>query len=220
MSSEMKKEPKRPYRKRRRAEQEDATKQRITEAAVDLHGTIGPVRTTISALAERAGVQRATVYRHFPDEEALFGACSAHWVAEHPLPDFSAWTKIEDPEKRLRTALTELYAWYAEGAQMIELMNRDAPLVPALAARVEGINALLGFAAETVVAGRSERGSRRRRVEAAVEHALEFGTWKSLVGDGRLAAADAVELMSGLVELAAQPVAKAARSSKARPRNG
>src|SRR5918996_4055938 len=88
---------KRPYRKRRRAELEDQTRLRITEAAVELHGRVGPARTTISAVADRAGVQRATVYRHFPDEDALFAACSGHWAAMNPSPDPSAWQAIRDP---------------------------------------------------------------------------------------------------------------------------
>ena len=91
MSTENQTPPKRRYRKRRRAELEDETRRRITEAAVELHGTVGPARTTISAVAERAGVQRATLYRHFPDEEALFDACSSHWAAQHPLPDLADW---------------------------------------------------------------------------------------------------------------------------------
>jgi AcrR family transcriptional regulator len=101
----------RRYRKRRRAELEAQTRLRITEAAVELHGSVGPARTTISAVADRAGVQRATVYRHFRDEDALFEACSSHWMAQHPLPDAVAWSAIEDPDERLRTALHELYAW-------------------------------------------------------------------------------------------------------------
>jgi AcrR family transcriptional regulator len=209
MSSEIRKAPKRaprrPYRKRARAAQEDETRRRITEAAVDLHGTLGPARTTISAVAERAGVQRATVYRHFPDEEALFGACSAHWLAQNPLPDVAAWVEIGDPGERLRAALTELYAWYERGAQMLERTTRDAPLVPAMAAPVERLGAWRAAAAATIVRGRPERGRRRRRVDAAVEHAVEFQTWRSLVGEGRLPAAEAVELMSELVELAARP---------------
>ncbi len=209
MSSEIGKAPKRtssrPYRKRARAAQEEETRRRITEAAVDLHGTLGPARTTISAVAERAGVQRATVYRHFPDEAALFGACSAHWIAQNPLPDIAAWAEIGDPAKRLRAALAELYAWYERGAQMLERTTRDAPLVPAMAAPVERMGAWRAAAAETIVRGRPERGRRRRRAQAAVEHAIEFQTWRSLVGEGRLPAADAVELMSELVELAARP---------------
>ena len=105
---------KRAYRKRRRAEQEEETRLRITEAAVDLHGSVGPARTTVSAIAERAGVQRATVYRHFPDEEALFAACSSHWAALNPPPDPAVWAEIADPDQRLRGALAELYSWYGD----------------------------------------------------------------------------------------------------------
>src|SRR5687768_14807409 len=86
----------RPYRKRRRVQLEAETRLRITEAAVELHGSVGPARTTISAIADRAGVQRATVYRHFPDQEALFNACSSHWMAQHSLPNPAPWAKIDD----------------------------------------------------------------------------------------------------------------------------
>src|SRR5918999_1011525 len=101
----------RPYRKNVRARREEETRRRITEATVELHREVGPSNTTISAIAERAGVQRLTVYRHFPDEAALFGACSAHWRAEHPVPDPRPWAAIGDPEERLRTALGEIYAY-------------------------------------------------------------------------------------------------------------
>src|SRR5215217_4176858 len=124
MSSEMT-STSRAYRKRRRAELEAETRLRITEAAVHLHGSIGPARTTISAVAERAGVQRATVYRHFANEEALFEACSSHWMAQHPLPDPAAWATIQDPDERLRVALGELYDWYDHGDYMLEKTTRD-----------------------------------------------------------------------------------------------
>src|SRR5215210_5297504 len=103
---------KRVYTKRRRAQLEEDTRRRITAATVELHREVGPANTTISAVAERAGVQRLTVYRHFPDERALLGACSAHWRAGHPAPDPSPWPPIEDPEDRLRTAIAAFYAYY------------------------------------------------------------------------------------------------------------
>src|SRR5215216_1744944 len=115
----------RPYRKRARARQEEETRQRIAHAAMELHGSIGPARTTISAVAERAGVQRATVYRHFPDELSLFQACSGHWMELHPLPDLEAWAAIEDPDERLRVALGELYGRYRRTERMTELLLRD-----------------------------------------------------------------------------------------------
>ena len=115
MSKQSATDERRPYRKRRRAQLEAETRLRITEATVDLHGSVGPARTTISAVADRAGVQRATVYRHFPDEDALFDACSSHWRAQHPLPDPAHWAKIDDPDERLRLALGELYDWYEDG---------------------------------------------------------------------------------------------------------
>jgi AcrR family transcriptional regulator len=201
MSNEKTSTRKRSYRKRRRAELEDETGRRITEAAVDLHGSLGPARTTISAVAERAGVQRATVYRHFPDEEALFRACSSHWRARNPLPDLAEWAAVADPEERLRVALGDLYAWYRQGEGMLEKTTRDAALVPAMRPAVESMGAWFAEARATVLRGRSERGARRRRVEAAVGHALSFFTWRSLVRDQGLSDSEAVDLMQGLITL-------------------
>ncbi|HEU4905003.1 MAG TPA: helix-turn-helix domain-containing protein [Solirubrobacterales bacterium] len=198
MSSKVSETPKRRYRKRRRAEQEDRTRLRITEAAVDLHGSVGPAKTTVSAVAERAGVQRATVYRHFPDEEALFAACSAHWMAAHPLPELESWEAIEDPDERLRTALAQLYAWYERGAYMVEKTTRDVATVPALRSPMEAFAAWFEAATEILVRGRPERGAKRRRVRAAIGHALSFETWRSLVGEQGLARDEAVELIAGL----------------------
>src|ERR671912_618669 len=113
-------EKRNPYRKAKRAELEAQTRDRITEAAVRLHGTVGPARTTISAIARDAGVQRATVYRHFPTPEDLFAACSARFWAQHPPPDPAAWAKIEDPDERLAVALRELYRLYRDTAPMLE----------------------------------------------------------------------------------------------------
>jgi AcrR family transcriptional regulator len=214
MSKQMTENGTRPYRKRRRAELEEETRRRITEAAVDLHGSLGPARTTISAVAERAGVQRATVYRYFPDEEALFGACSSHWAAQHPLPDIAEWAKIGDPEERLRIALAELYAWFADGEQMLERTSRDASLVPAMRAPVEAMRLWFAAAAETLVRGRPERGARRRRVAATIGHAISFPTWRSLVRQQGLAPEDAVALMVQLVGAAAGPGAQPLRSAK------
>lgn len=204
MSNGNKTSPKRRYRKRRRAELEDETRLRITEAAVELHGSVGPARTTISAVAERAGVQRATVYRHFPDEEALFGACSAHWRSRHPLPDLAAWAAVGDHDERLRTALADLYAWYGTAEGMLEKTTRDAPVVPAMRPAVESMGAWLAAAVATILRGRPERGARRRRVEAAVGHAIAFATWRSLARDQGLADSEAVGLMCRLVSAAAQ----------------
>src|SRR5437588_5441737 len=111
---------KRQYRKRRRAELEQQTRQRITESTVELHGTLGPSRTTISAVAEHAGVRRSTVYRHFPDETALFAACTAHWNTSNPPPDLGRWSAIPDPQERLDRALQELYAYYRSTERMME----------------------------------------------------------------------------------------------------
>src|SRR5579884_2059820 len=121
---------KRSYRKTRRAELEEQTRRRITESTVALHQEVGPARTSISAIAERAGVRRSTVYRHFPDEETLFAACSSHWRALNPAPDPQAWAAIAEPGARTETALRELYAFYRRTEPMYTSLLRDEPLVP------------------------------------------------------------------------------------------
>src|SRR3954466_6737754 len=118
---------KRPYRMKRRAELEEQTRRRITESAVALHEELGPAQTSISAIAERAGVRRSTVYRHFPDEDALFDACSSHWRAANPPPDPRAWSSIDAPAERTRAALRDVYAFYGRTEAMYVSLLRDAP---------------------------------------------------------------------------------------------
>jgi AcrR family transcriptional regulator len=184
----------RPYTKTRRAELEQQTRERITEAAVELHGSLGPARTTISAIAQRADVQRATVYRHFPDEDSLFAACSAHWRAQNEPPDLAAWAAIRDPAARLAVGLSELYAWYGRTEQMLELLIRDLPVVPAVQSQFR-LPGYLAAAADVLLAGRPERGAARRRARAAVGHAVAFETWLSLVRQQALTSAEAIRLM-------------------------
>jgi AcrR family transcriptional regulator len=203
MSTEANTAETRRYRKRVRAEQERRTREAITEAAVRLHGSVGPARTTVSAVADEAGVQRATVYRHFPDEATLFEACSGHYISMHPPPDPSGWADIRDPAERLRRALTDVYLWWEETEDMMSRVLRDAPLVPSMADSVAAGTAYLDEVGRTLVRGRPERGKARRRKAAAIGHALAFLTWHSLVREQGLPTADAVELMAGMVERAA-----------------
>src|SRR3954465_7498559 len=121
---------KRPYRMKRRAELEAQTRQRITESAVALHEEVGPAQTSISAIAERAGVRRSTVYRHFPHEDALFAACSSHWRDANPSPDPGPWVAIEDSAERPDRALRELYSFYARTEAMYDSLLRDELVVP------------------------------------------------------------------------------------------
>jgi AcrR family transcriptional regulator len=167
----------RAYEKRRRAQSEQRTRQRITEATVELHRTVGPARTTVSAIAERAGVQRATVYRHFPADADLFAACSAHWIALHPYPAPDAWAAIADPRRRTQTALEELYAYYRTVEPMLANVRRDAQLLPALRAVTAGAGAYFA-AVEEILAGGWEGDATRLR--AALALALDVATWPTL----------------------------------------
>ena len=193
---------KRPYRKTRRAEHEEQTRRRITESAVALHGTLGPARTSISALAEHAGVRRSTVYRHFPDEAALFAACSAHWLAHNPLPDPGRWLAIDDADERVRTALDELYAFYRQTAGMMENILRDEPLVPVVTKMLDGYRGYLTAAREVLMTGRPPDPS----VAAAIGHGLTFTTWRSLAVEQGLDDRRAASLMARLAAVVAAAV--------------
>jgi AcrR family transcriptional regulator len=191
---------KRRYEKKRRAELEAETRRRITETAVELHGTVGPARTSISAIAERAGVRRSTVYRHFPDEAALFDACSSHWEAANPVPDMTAWQSIEDPDDRLRTALEELYAYYRRTEPMMDNLHRDELTMPLVAERFAGYHGYVAAARDLMMGGRSLRGRRREEARAAVGHALAYTTWRSLTREQGLTDDQAVALMCALMK--------------------
>ncbi len=189
----------RTYRMRRRAESQLQTRLRITESAVALHGTIGPSRTSISAVAAHAGVRRSTVYRHFADEAALFDACSAHWAATNPPPDLDAWSAIDDPDERLRVALGELYGFYRRTESMLDNLFRDETTSPFVQERFAAFRGYLEAVRGTLMAGRNLRGTARRHTQAALGHATAFSTWKSLVREQRLSDAAAVSLISAIV---------------------
>jgi AcrR family transcriptional regulator len=169
----------------------DRTHERITHAAVELHGTIGPAATTMSAVAELAGVTRATLYRHFPDEVALFTACSADWLAANPRPDPSGWATVADPVRRLGAALAELYAYYRSTEQMRSNLLRDIDAIPERFR--PGIVALPLTTVQVLEAGWPGPAGAHLR-HAAIGHAVGFETWRSLAKEG-LTDQEAAELM-------------------------
>ena len=173
--------PSRKYRKKKRAQREQETRRRLTEAAVELHRTLGPAACSVKDIAERAGVSRTTVYSHFPAAADLFMACSTHWARENPFPDPSAWAEIGDRRTRLSVALQELYRWYGLKQDMLGKVFRDAPLVPALA---EVMNELWGGylrqVVDVLVGDGSAPGTHERDLRAALELVVDFETWKIL----------------------------------------
>ena len=194
--------PKRRYELRKRAEQVADTRRRITEATVELHRTIGPSATRVSEIARRAGVQRVTVYTHFPDDDSLIAACSAHWRSLHPRPETAKWQAIEEPSERLRRTLTDLYAWYRETEPMTANLLRDAPAVPALRPYVQrDIEEYVKEVARFVASPFRARGRRHERLMVTAETVLGFHAWRVL---SRLEDEEAVELAARFVELVAE----------------
>jgi AcrR family transcriptional regulator len=204
----------RPYRQKLRADRYAETRQRIVEAAVELHLERGPVRTSIGAIAERAGVSRITVYRHFPDARTLLEACARHSRAAHPPPDVESWREIADPDERARRALAELYGYFRRTEAGWSNILRDAELVPLVKELAEERRvAYLRLARDVLLAGRGVRGRQRRLLRAALGLAVDFRTWQTLVRGQGLDDRDAAALMLDVVRAAAKPHLVGSRSS-------
>lgn len=187
---------KRKYEMKKRAELQRETRHRIVEATVELHRTRGPARTTVSEIAQRAGVNRLTVYNHFPDLTHLLGACSRRWTEQHPRPDPTPWAEIGDPQVRLSTVLAEIYGYYARTESMRANVLRDAETMPELAALLEGTFVpYLGAVRDLLAEGWEVRGEERRRLLAALKLAIDFYTWRSLERESGLSREEAVEFM-------------------------
>jgi AcrR family transcriptional regulator len=195
----------RKYELKQRAEHVEDTRRRIVEATSRLHLERGPAATSIAEIARRAGVQRRTVYNHFPDDSALFAACSAHWGVLHPPPDPGGWTD-------LRQGLRELYTWYCETEQMTANVLRDAQVLPSLQRVIEPE---LGAYLEAVRTALAKGLGRGRRVDAALRLVTDFHPWRSLAPLGE---EEAAELAAEFVELAAgTPRRSRPRGIPARP---
>lgn len=187
----------RSYTLKRRAERQAETRRRIVEAAVDLHSSVGPALTTISMVAERAGVQRHTLYAHFPDERSLFTACSGLTVERDPPPEAAAWRNIDDTAERCRVGLTEVYGWYERNAELAACVLRDAeyhPLTKEIAERVWGPS----MAAYQDILGAKLNPKQR----AVLRLALNFFAWRTLVRESNLKQGAAVRLMVGAIRCA------------------
>lgn len=183
----------------RRDGRRERTRQRIVEATVELHESVGMARTTISAIAEKAGVQRLTVYRHFPDERALLDACSGHWSAANPPPDPASWTQIPDPERRLRVALAEVYAYHRRTEPMIANVVRDMQVHPLTREVAEPYFQHWEQMRYVLATGWGVEGERLSLLLAILGHALDFQTWRSLVRQRGLTAEQTVGVMMGMV---------------------
>jgi AcrR family transcriptional regulator len=189
----------RPYRKLKRAEQEEETRLRITEAAVELHRTRGPAHTGITDVARLAGVSRMTVYNHFPTEVDLFKACSTHWATHNPFPNHARWATIDDPTDRLAQALKELYKWYGLKEDMLGKVFRDLPVVPALEKVMAGLwSSYVEELVRTLARGWPVRGAKLKALQAALQLVVDFNTWRILTGTG-LAPNRAAEMAARMV---------------------
>src|SRR5215211_913696 len=189
------------YKLKARAERQQQTRQRIVEATVDLHKVHGPVRTTITDIAKRAGVERQTVYNHFPDELALFKACSAHNRSLNPPPDPEPWKLIPDPEERLRSALAEVYAYYRRDEQMLANVTRDAQANPNMRKVLEPRIKHQERMRDALAAGwaQGDEGRRGKLLYGALWIGLEFQTWYTLVNQQGFADDEIVEMMAGML---------------------
>jgi AcrR family transcriptional regulator len=185
---------KRRYELKARAEAQQETRARIAAAAAALHGEVGVAKTTVADIARRAGVQRLTVYNHFPDLHALLPACTEHWLTEHPQPDLEPAFALEDPAQRLQAVLTSLYGWYRETAPMQRRVLGER-------ATVHELDAWMARSSDPMLAELAtglSAGFDRADAHALVALALDFWTWQRLDGAG-LDDRAAAELMTGVV---------------------
>jgi AcrR family transcriptional regulator len=197
MSTQIKKN--RKYELKARAEGQERTRQRIAKVAADLHEEVGPAETTVAEIARRAGVSRLTVYKHFPDNAALYPACAAHHLSEHPLPDFQAALAPDDPAERVRSLLEALYGWYRETRRMMRNLQRDRGADPALDEVMRGsFDSALAALTDALAAGFGPEAGGAARVRSMIRVALEFWTWDALA-DQRMEDGDAAELMTDAI---------------------
>lgn len=194
----------RKYRLGARAEQQEETRLRIIEATVELHQEIGGPATTVSAIAERAGVERATVYRHFPDEHALLQACTGHYMSQNPPPNPQIWGAIENGETRLRIALAEIYAYHRNNEVMLARAEIDVPQMPTLRAVLAPMFAYWAQVRDLLAAPWQAQGENGHLVTAAIGHAVAFQTWQSLARDQGLDDDEAVNVMLQMVKCVAE----------------
>ena len=180
----------RTYTLGRRAEQQAETRLRIVEAAIALHGSVGPALTTFSMVAERAGVQRHTLYAHFPDERSLNLACSGLVYERDPPPDAAPWRAIVDRHDRLRVGLTRVYGWYERNAQLTACVLRDAEHHPLTQEIME-----MRHGPFVAAYGETLGAKLNARQRAMLGLALSFHTWRTLVREGGLKPAAAVDAM-------------------------
>jgi AcrR family transcriptional regulator len=176
---------KRKYELKDRARKQEQTRARIIDALIELHESVGAASTTVTEVARRAGVNRMTVYKHFPTEADMVVACTSHWIELHPPPDAEAWAAIADPDERLGVALGELYAYYRRTQAMWTTAYRDAGLVESLGAVMNTTwFAFLDRAVDVLAAGRGLRGRRRQRLLGGLRLAVDFPTWRTLTSSG------------------------------------
>jgi AcrR family transcriptional regulator len=204
----------RTYELKRRAERQEETRQRIVEAAVELHTALGPSRTTVQAIAEKAGVTRPTVYAHFPDARSLLEACSGHVRATVPPPDPTRWRSISDPSERLETALRELYGYYERLEPLLENVQRDAAVMPLVAEMNAYRVRYLEEIRDLLLQAWLTRGGARERLRRAIGHQLEFRTWQSLVRRQGCTTDEAVQLMVAFARAAGSGNAKAKANAR------
>jgi AcrR family transcriptional regulator len=194
----------RKYALKARAEHQSATRRRIVEATASLHTEVGPARTTVAEIARRAGVQRLTVYNHFPDEKELFDACGAYWLSENPPPDPSVALATKNPTERLRAVLVPLYSWYRDTSRTIENMQRDRLVMPPLDAVMKiRLDRQLDDLSTALSAGFTKGSQSKQGVRAAVALAVDFWTWRRLAAEG-MSDAGAAALMVRAVKSASQ----------------
>ena len=191
---------KRKYTKILRAEQQDETREKSVEATGTLHQELGPANTSIKAIAEKAGVQRLTVYRHFPDDVSLFQACTSHWFGLNPPPNLAEWAELEDAGERSHAALLAFYRYYRRTEKMWSAAYRDVDQLEALQGPMAQFEAYLDLVRDDLLARWKLKPGQKKSLAITLRHCLRFSTWASLKKE-KLSDKKIVELVMGWVQV-------------------
>ncbi|NUU24444.1 MAG: TetR/AcrR family transcriptional regulator [Streptomycetaceae bacterium] len=156
---------------------QQARRERLVRAALDLAAEGGYASVTMHDVADRAGVARATVYRYFTSKDHLLSEVSALWIGQ-VIDDLIAQNPPDDPAARLSSMLCRLVAVSAEHRLLTEAILQAATSPdPSAEASVRNFSGTIVRITETALGepGTAERQAHFRDLQTVLGHVLLSG---------------------------------------------
>jgi AcrR family transcriptional regulator len=97
----------------------------ILQAAVQVFSKRGFAATDVQEIADRAGVGKGTVYRHFGTKEGLFLAAADQGVQQLRAAIQQAAEPVEHPFDRLRSAILAFLTFFDQHPEFVELVIQE-----------------------------------------------------------------------------------------------